>query len=62
MADCPHCGCDPDTARWATVVIDSETEAPREASAAELEELYEVDILVDRCWIVAGPLPTVPSP
>lgn len=56
MADCPKCGCDPKTARWATVIVDTETMTPREASEGELEELADLDIPVDRMWIAAGPI------
>jgi hypothetical protein len=43
-------------ARWATVLIDPETHEPREATQGELEEIAELGIAVERCWIAPGPL------
>ena len=45
-----------EAACWATVLVDRETMCPKEASAGELEELSDLGIAVDRCWITPGPL------
>jgi hypothetical protein len=45
-----------DDARWATVLIDPETHEPREATQGELEEIADLGIAVERCWIAPGPL------
>ena len=47
---------------WATVLIDPETHEPREATPGELEELADMGIAVDRCWIAPGPLPDGSAP